>query len=467
MKRLYTLFLLLACGYAGAPATAQDHFLFTARDLPQSMLYNPAMRPSRGFVTIPLFGSLTAGFDNSFSYDKVIDKNADGVKYLDTRGLLDATKGKDLTLMRFNLDLVNTGFFVGPKDYMGVSLRARAHMATSMPEGLFGMILDNPINEYKTFDVSMTPNAIGWVELGVSYTRDIDENWRVGGRLKYVNGLMSVQSTGMDVTVRKEYDRYTVTGDYALRGGNVDFSTGGGLFEDLLSNLSSNPGFAFDLGATYRSNDKRLNVAFSVADLGAVFWNKKNSSVIRTHSEGRTYDFYGVDGLGGLIDGTTSIGHVLDSAYTDLSRTLRADTTAGSFAQMLPTTFQAAADYALGPYMRHHVSAGFVGMIPYHGKLHYAISAGYAYRTLTGTWQLMANYTYKSNNPVNVGLGVVMNTGKFQLYLAMDNIIPAFTLTGARGTNVSLGLNFFTSRSREFRSCDHRTSRKAARYYSR
>lgn len=467
MKRLYILLLFLLPGVAAA----QDHFTLTARDLPQSMLANPAMRPSRGFVTMPLFGSFTAGFDNSFTYDKVIEKDAAGVKYLDTRGLMDATTGKDLTLMRFNLDLVNTGFFVGPKDYMGVTLRTRAHVGTSLPEGLFGMILDNPINEYKTFDVDMTPNAVGWVELGVSYTRDLGRNWRVGGRLKYVNGLMSIQSTGLDVTVKKEYDRYVVAGDYTLRGGNVDFTHGtGDLFKDMFKNIGSNPGFAFDLGATYESDDKRLNLGFSVADLGAVFWNKKNSTVIRTHSEGKEYEFFGVDGLGGLIDGTTSIGHVLDSAYTDLSRTLRADTTAGSFTQMLPATFQAAADYALGPYMRHHVSVGFVGMIPYHGKLHYAVSAGYAYRSLSGTWQLMANYTYKSNNPVNVGLGVVMTTGKFQLFLAADNIIPAFTLTRVRGTNFSLGLNFFTSRRRDFRACEGRsvgrTSRKAAKYYT-
>lgn len=463
MKRLYTLLLILAFGPEISPATAQDHFTLTARDLPQSMLANPAMRPSRGFVSLPLIGSFSAGFDNSFSYNKVIEKDAAGVKYLNAAGLIDATKGNDLSLMRFNLDLVNTGFFVGPKDYMGVTLRTRAHIGTSLPEGLFGMILDNPVGEYKTFDVEMTPNAVGWLELGVSYARDLSPNWRVGGRAKYINGLMSVQSTGMDVAVRKEHDRYVVSGDYTVRGGNVDFSHGSELFENMFRNLSSNPGFAFDLGATYQSNDRRLNVGFSVADLGVVFWNQKNSSVIRTHSDGREYEFFGADGLSGLIDGTTSIGHVLDSAYSDLSQTLRADTTAGGFSQMLPTTFQAAADYALGPYMRHHLSAGFVGMIPYHGKLHYAVSAGYAYRTRTGTWQFMANYTCKSNNPVNVGLGVVMTAGKFQLYLATDNIIP---VTRTRGTNISLGLNFFMSRKRDCKQSERqRTSRKIARYY--
>ncbi len=459
MKRLYTLLSVVGYCLMATAASAQDHFTFAARDLPQSILSNPAMRPSRGFVSMPIFGSLSLSFDNSFSYNNIIKKNGEGVRYLDTYGLLKATQGNNLTLLRMNLDLVNTGFFIGEQDYMGISLRTRVHVGTSLPDGLFGMILDNPIDEHKTFDISTIPNILGWAELGLSYTRDIDENWRVGGRVKYLNGVVSLQSTGMDITARKEYNRYVISGDYTLRGGNVNFANSSNMFGDALKNLSSNPGFAFDLGGTYRSDDERLNVAASVTDLGAIFWNANNSSIIQTHSNGKEYEFYGVDGLNGLINGTTSLGHVLDSAYTDISRTLNADTTRGKFTQMLPTTFQLAADYALGPYQRHHVSAGMVGMIPYHGKFHYALSAGYAYRTLTGTWQFMANYTYKSNNPVNLGLGVVMTAGKFQFYLATDNIIPAFSLASARGANISLGINFFTTRS------EGRSSRRVSRYY--
>lgn len=457
IRSVLCLVLVVAAGLGRG--SAQDHFTLTTRELPQSMGLNPALRPLRGFVSMPIFGSFSVGAESSFSYRDVIRTDEQGVKYLDTRGLLRATEGRDLLMMRLNLDLVNLGFFVGERDYMGVSLRTRVHVGTSLPEGLFGMILDNPIDEYRTFDWSMTPNVLGWAELGVSYARDLDERWRVGGRVKYLNGLAAVQSTGMDVRVRKEYDRYMVSGDYTLRGGNIDFAgrDGGGLLDDLLRNIGSNPGVAVDLGAAYRSENQRWNVSFGVADLGAVFWNARNSSVIRTHSGGKSFEFYGVDGLSGLIDGTTSLGHVLDSAYTELSRTLRADTTAGGFTQMLPATFHAAADYALGPYMRHHVNVSFVGLVPYHGKLHYAISAGYTYRTLTGTWQLMANYTCKSNNPLNVGLGVAMNAGKFQLYLAADNVIPAFSLARARGTSVSLGINFFTSRQGD--------RRRERRYY--
>lgn len=445
MRRYLLAIIALAAGVCPSAVRAQNHFAQTAVDLPQSMLFNPAMRPERGFVSIPFIGSIYGGFDNSFSYRQVIRKDENGVKYLQTDKLMKAVEGKDLTLLRMNLDLVNTGFYVGPKDYMGVSLRARAHVGTSLPEGLFGWLLDNPLGEYRTFDISMTPNIMSWLELGVSYTRDIDRNWRVGGRVKYLNGLASIQSQGMDVRVRQEYDRDMLSGDYTIRGGNVDFSTNKP-FDNLLSNMASNPGFAFDLGATYRSDDERWKASASVSDLGAIFWNKKNSSVIKTHSNGQEYEFYGAERLGKLIDGTTSIGNILDSAYADFGRTLGADTTAGGFTQMLPVTFQAAAEYSIDEYFRHNVSLALLGMIPYHSKFHCAVSAGYAYRSLNGVWQLMGSYTYKTNNPFNIGLGMVMTTGKFQLYLAVDNVVPAFSVARTRGTDFSLGLNFFLAR---------------------
>lgn len=454
---IYTSILVLGLFAAMLPAQAQDHIAVTSRDLPQSMLINPAMRPERSFMSIPFIGSFGAGFNNSFSYNDVISRNCAGQQYLDTKRLVDAISGRDLTMLRMNIDLVNTGFFVTPKDYIGVSLRARMHGATSLPEGLFEAVLDNPINKYKTFDISATPNAIGWAELGVSYTRDINSNWRVGGRVKYLAGVASLQSSGIDVTMQKEYDRYLLSGDYSLRGGNLNF--GNGSSDDILNNIGRNPGVAVDLGATYVTPDKRWNVGFSVTDLGAIFWNSANSSIIKTHSGGNKYEYYGFDNISQLINGSTSIGNALDSAMTDFSRVLGADTTSGGFTQMLPTSFQAAATFSIDSYRRHNVSAGFMGMLPYQGKMYYSVSAGYAYRSINGIWQLMVNYTYKTNNPLNIGLGVVMTTGVFQLYLSTDNIIPAFDLSQARSSDVNLGLNFF------FNKKSHKEGRQMNKYY--
>lgn len=433
------------------PSVAQDHILLTARNLPQSMLINPSMRPDRSFVSIPIIGGFSVGANNSFSYKDVISTNAAGEKYVNSSNLLKYINGKDLLMLRLNLDIINTGFFVSENGYMGVSLRVRTHVAGSLPGGLLGAVLDNPINEYKSFDISTKPNAIGWAELGVSYSHQINESWQVGARLKYLNGIASMQSNGMDVVLDKQYDRYRLSGDYSLRGGGIDFAKN----RSQLT-IGSNPGVSADIGATYTAPDKRWYVLAGVSDLGAIFWNAQHSSVIQTHSGGKAYDYYGMDNLKGLLNGSTSITHLLDSAYKGFSKVLNADTTKVGFTQMLPTSFHAAGSYAIDSYRRHNVSASFVGMLPYHGKMHTQASVGYSYRTVTGTWQFMTNYTYKSNNPINIGLGSVMTTGIFQLYLSADNIISAFSLASARGASFNMGLNFFINK---------RAPKRDAKYY--
>lgn len=433
-----------------AGASAQDHIQLTSRDLPQSMSFNPALRPDRSFVTMPLFGGIGVGVDNSFSYRNVINTNELGQKYLNTASLLKHTRGKDLTMARVDVDILSGGFYIAPKDFMSVSLKVRAHAATSMPEGLFGAVLDNPINEYKTFDINMTPNVIGWAELGVSYTRELSRGWQVGGRLKYLQGIASVQSDGMEVTMRKDYDRYVLSGDYSLRGGNMDFANSSNFV------FGHNPGVAADLGFSYTAPENRWYVLAGVRDLGAIFWNSSSSSQIRTNSGGKEYTYTGMNDINNLVKGGESLSHVLDSAFRDFSKVLGADTTSAGFTQMLPVSFHAAGSMAIDRYRRHNVSASFIGNIPYKNKLYYSASVGYAYRTANGIWQVMTNYTYKSDNPLNIGLGFVMTTGVFQLYLATDNVIACIDPLGARGMNFNLGLNFFISK---------KIPKKDAKYY--
>jgi hypothetical protein len=65
-------------------------------------------------------------------------------------------------------------------------------------------------------------------------------------------------------------------------------------------------------------------------------------------------------------------------------------------------------------------------------------------------WQLMANYTYKNDNPFNIGAGVVMTTGIFQLFLATDNVIPfCRNIGGVKDATFTWGLNFFMGRKRD------------------
>lgn len=447
MKR--HILALLALLTISIPCMAQDNMTQGTVDLPQAMSLNPAMRPRSSFLSIPFFGSFQVGVSNSFSYNNIIEKR-DGVKYLNTKSLLSATSSAGSGFIASaNLDLINLGFYVSPDDFIGISVRARVHGAMNWPSDLFGFMLDNPLEADRNFAIDYSPNVLGWVEAGVSYSRPVSDNFTVGVRFKYVGGLVSLQSrNGIQFNVNKQYDRYTLSGDYDIMAGNINLA-GDGQTDDLLRGMSRNPGFAVDLGVSFLSNDKHFSASASVSDLGAIWWNAENSSRIKVSNPNEKFDFTGVGDLNFAGGSPIDFGNAIDSTFKAFNRTMGVDTISGvGFSTMLPTTFQAMGSYAIDRHFRHNVSVGFIGSLPYRGGFDYAVSAGYAYRTLNGMWQLMANYTYTNYNPIGIGLGVAFTAGCFQMYLATDNIIPVFSIPNARGTGARLAFNFFLDHHR-------------------
>lgn len=447
MKHIYTVALLAILSITSL--RAQDNMVLTAKNLPQAMLINPALAPERGFMSIPLVGSVDINFNNSFSLNDVITRQ-NGTNYLNNSGIINALSGnRNLTMIRMNLDLANVGFRISDKIYGGVSLRSRVHVASDLPGGLFELLVENPYDRYTTFNMAMSPNLVGWNELGISATYRINDNWRVGARLKYLMGVASVESGVINFDMDKQFDRYTLSGDVNIRGGNINFD---GNNNDMVEGLFGNSGFGADIGVQYTSDDKKWSANASVSDLGTISWNAKNSSKIVTRNPNTKFEFMGFGDLQNFAANSDDMGQLLDSVYQKFTRTIGVDTTSGvGFSSSLPTTIQAMGSYAIDPKFRHNVSLGFIGTFPNAERFHYAISAGYNYRTVNGMWELMTNYTYKSNNPLNIGLGVVFLANKFQLFLASDNVISYFSMANARSANAKLGITvFFANRSRGY-----------------
>lgn len=445
-KLLLTFLLCTAGGVYSGTAFAQDNLLLSARNVPQNMFVNPALAPESGFFAFPILSGLNVGVDNSFSYNSAITR-VDGTNYLDNNKIVRSLRGKNLTMARFNMDLINFGFNATPKDFVGVSLRMRVHTANKLPGGVFEFLLDNPIGGIgRTFNMDLATNTLAWGELGVSYTRRIDDNWAVGGRVKLLVGAAGISSSGFGFDMVKQQDSYLLSGHGRVRMGNINAGSGD-MMSDMLSGLGSNMGFGMDVGASYTSDDKHWSVNASISDFGAIFWNAQNSSEIVVRDSGKGYQFNGLGDLKDLIGGGFNMGQVIDSVYNEFSQVVGIDTLSGvKYTGFLPTTFQAMGTYAIDKNFRHNVNVGFIGTMAYGGKFQYALSAGYVYRTMNGRWQLMANYTFKPRDPFGIGIGVVYTSRKFQAFLTTENIIPAFSLAAAQSTNVRLGINFLFGR---------------------
>lgn len=416
-------------------------------NMPQNMSVNPALAPTKSYVAFPFLGGLNVNARTSFSYNDVF-KVENGKKYFNHQKLSDAlSKNSDVNTFILDMDILRGGFYVSDKDFIDINIGTHVYFGSDMPEGLLPFLMDNPIDKVSgNFNVAMKPYTMGWAEFGVGYSRVINDNFRIGIRGKYIAGLVGVQSDGMDFNIEKNYDKYYLSGQYSVNGGNMNFSNMD--ITKILGGMFSNSGFGIDLGLEFVSNDQKIKAMASVSDFGEIFWNDSNSSTITSNSKGEKFEFNGFGDLNNLLNDGADFGHLVDSVFKSFAKTIGSDTLSGGFSTYLPTRYHAMVEYAIDDNFQHNVSLSFMGVQAFKRAFDYAITAGYTYRSKNGYWQLAGNYTYRPHIPIGIGIGGAYTSRKFQLYLGVDNILPIFDLKNAKNVGARLSMNFFIGRNK-------------------
>lgn len=411
-------------------------------NMPQNMSVNPALAPHKDYVAFPFLGGLNVNARTSVSYNDAI-KIENGKKYLDYNKLSSAlSKNSDVNTFVLDMDILRGGFHVSSNDFIDINITTRAYFGSDLPDGILPFLMDNPIDKVNgNFNIAMKPYALGWAEFGIGYSRVINDNFRVGIRAKYIAGLASLQSDGMNFNVEKNYDKYYLSGDYAVNGGNMNFSNMD--IDQITKNMFSNSGFGIDLGVEFVSNDQKIKAMASVSDFGKIFWNDLNSSTIMSNNKGGKFEFNGFGDLNNLLNDGADFGHLTDSVFKSFAKTIGSDTLSGGFSTFLPTRYHAMVEYAIDDNYQHNVSLSFMGVQVFKRAFDYAITAGYTYRSKNGFWQLAGNYTYRPNIPIGIGVGGAYTSRKFQIYLGVDNILPIFDLKNAKNVGARLSMNFF------------------------
>lgn len=437
MKRILTIILFTLL--FGTVTAQVSNLPMQIEGMPQNMSINPALAPKHSYLALPLLGSIGADFRTVLGYKDMI-KEVDGTKYINVEKITSVLSSKnDVTSINFDWDILRGGFYVSKNDFIDLSIKARVHVGTSFPEGVLPFVMDNPIELTNgMFNLNMTPNVLGWGEFGVGYSRRINENFRVGIRAKYIFGLAEISSDGMNFNIEKDYDKYYLSGNYSLKGGNIDVAKMdvGKIFNSMLNN----PGFGIDLGGEFVSDDNRIKAMLSISDFGMIFWNNKNSSSIVSNNSGARVEF---DGFGDLSSSGKSFNEMADSVFRTVLNAVGSDTTQSGYTGYLPTLYHAMFEYALDEYNQHNLSVSFMGVQPYFGGFDYALSAGYTYRSKNGLWQLAGNYTYRPHIPIGIGIGASYNSRYFQIYLGCDNILPIFDVTNGKNMSARMAINFF------------------------
>ena len=311
MKQIFRFTALAIALLTGSMAlSAQEvNTLYFLENAPQRTLFNPALMPvSSGYIEFTPLGytSLWVGNNALSLHDLVYTKNGQTITALN-QGETDKFLKKLHRNNLFNMDLTTTILAFGARTkkggyfHGGIFLRADAGL--NIPKGMFSAFVSpGSVMLDLTKPVAMSGfglTAQAYAEIMGGYTRPLNDEWTIGGKLKFLVGLANARVNVNNLTITPDADpmkpaRLNLAGDMSISTpGALDPQAllpaeGEGLFENMDARWNkmiaplnggnvmqmirpAGYGAAIDFGFTYKPI-KYVQISAAINDLGFIYW---------------------------------------------------------------------------------------------------------------------------------------------------------------------------------------------------
>lgn len=339
---------------------------------------NPALQPARGFVNVPVLNFFAGASSNVLGITDIIKMLDSGQDVFPNDDLYNRLKDYTRFNVRANTDILSFGWYKG-KGLWTASVRLRTDVSSSIPKSMFEYLRNisnleigsrsvNYASRSATFQRSISDmefDITSYAELGVGYSRPIDDKLTVGGRFNLLLGLVHTDVEVNNFTVNIEIpDDISQAYSYATSESNVKTSMkGGGLTFSEVNGSSGNTvrqisgynfdmgglgiagtGVGIDLGATYKVLDN-LTVSAALLDLGFIRWRSGVTTVASSDENAKVE-----------INENNYLNY-LSRDFMDLKRfnMLEDKDAAAAYTTKLSSTFLVAGEYAL---MNNKLSLG-------------------------------------------------------------------------------------------------------------
>ena len=419
---------------------------------------NPAASNEQSYVSMPGIGNVDVSLRGNLAVKDVLyNVNGKTTTFLNPAVSADEFLGniKDKNRIRtdVNVQVLGVGFkaFGG---YNTVGVNARANVNVNLPGALLRLAKQGIEN--KTYDISdFDAHGEAYAELAFGHSRDINENLRVGGKLKFLLGAGNVDAQFKKAQLTLGENEWTAVTDAEVQASvkNLTYKTetkmrgpeGEEHRHTYVNDLDYDKfglngfGLAIDLGAEYKLDDDwRFSAA--LLDLGFIRWN--NNMVASTNGEKTfTTDKY----IFNLDDeATNSFENEGDRLFDDLCNLyeLQNNGDKGGRTRMLGATFNLGAEYALPAYRK--LTFGLLNSTRIQGEYSWT------------QFRLSANVAPTNIISVGVNLGVGtfgadfgwlvnFHPDGFNLYLGMDHLVGQLAKQGiplSSNACFNLGMNF-------------------------
>lgn len=294
---------------------------------------NPALQPNRGYSSVPFLGNLNLSATSStLGIKDIIDVfNSDDDFYNNDKffNLLSTDNHMNISL---GTELLSLGFF-NKKNFWSLNVGARLELDASIPKSMFNYMRTINSNDFSwsntDFDIRNEAfNMNMYAEIGVGYSRPINNRLTIGGKAKLLVGFANLNLDVKQISIYgnipeswenippndiKNYSasiKANASFESTIKGMTLTEDENGYIEDIELDKLGiSGYGGAIDLGATYRLLDN-LTISAAIIDLGFISW-AKGASTLATANSDRTYDQNNFQEFEELISGSELLDYEL------------------------------------------------------------------------------------------------------------------------------------------------------------
>jgi outer membrane protein OmpA-like peptidoglycan-associated protein len=463
LKNKFLVLIMLCMSTMGFAQT--DLTLYNMNWIPQSMYQNPANTPpTRINIGLPIISSIYAqGINSGFALKNLLVLGADDSLTLDVDNMLSKLGKRNLMAINANTDLLSFGFKTG-KAYISFNATSKAYGRFTYPKDFFSLAWKGnggflgQTADFKGLGV----DAGLYTEYGIGYTRDIfdDGRLKIGGKLKYLNGIANIYTSRSDISLFTDADFFylTANSDFQLNAaGPIGNAMDGDSTNDPNSGVAptsyffgKNHGFGGDLGFSWEVVPEKVKISGSIIDLGFIRWK---DTPVNVYSDNATFTFEGID-ITDFPKSDSLNGNYLDSlgnALVDsLAGTFKPDTSRNAYNAPTIPRFYIGGNYMINEKMNAGIL--FSGEV-YKGTFRPSVTASYNI-ALGKVLQLSASWSYVNRSILNPGLGISLNAGPVQIYAVTDNLLAPFAPQSVRQAHVHAGLNLTFGREKKDRDGD-------------
>lgn len=477
MKHSINTLLLVAGVFCSANAQ-QVSTLYFLENAPMRHQINPAFQPvSDGYVNFTPLGytSLWVGNNSLTMSDAIINVNGNTATALhpdaDRAKLMKQFRKVTLVDGDITMDLLSFGFRHKENGYVHIGIMERVEAGVGIPKTYFEFLLNGGMTNLSgvnSFDLTKTSaRASLYTEISGGYSYKINDQWTVGGKVKFLLGQANVIMLNKNVTLDASAQQWHLMADGKLQAAapvnlnalpeqlsyntlqNFDFGklTNGMSWTDFLK--PQGYGAGIDLGFTYKPHPQ-VQITAAVNDLGFIVWKGVNYTTYADSTfsgvNGLQYSDYANAGNDYKFDGN-KLGDDVVKSLENYTKCLRTTSRTDSYTRMLSAKLNVGVD---ANFCDNILGVGIVSKTRmFNGRFYEEVTVGGAVRPCNW-FNLAVSYSLVNNGKYsNIGAGLsFMPYDGINMTLAMDYIPTSYVKYNnipipykTKGVNVALGFS--------------------------